>query len=232
MDNLHEQEELSGTETAWKSGKNKAVAKRALVFVVAVVVALWSVMSFKANLIYFFANRTPVNIGDVRQLRAKGVTKLDVKPNSYVRMENLIVGYPELETKKYRFFFCPIYNVLVRTESPLPEVSLRVGQTEIPEGLEYLVEQHRVPLEFFATHFDAEGWLMPVTEAPGFKAGIEEFLRKNVRLSDSEIREAYALLDKETPNKQIFAVLILFAGIFIVCASGWSLVKAIRQKQT
>ena len=232
MDDLQERSEQSEMESTLTSGKKKVVAKRALVFVAALIVALWSVMTFKPNLSYFFANRTPVNIGDVRKLRAKGVTKLDVTPNSYVRMENLIVGYPELETKKYHFFFCPIYNVLVRTESPLPEVSLRVGQTEIPEGLEFLVEQHRVPLEFFATHFDAEGWLMPVSEAPGFKAGIEEFLKKNVRLSDSEICEAYALLDKETPNKQIFAVLILVAGIFIVCASGWSLVKAIRQKQT
>jgi hypothetical protein len=229
MDEL-EKEELE-EEVEPKTASNKTVVTRALVFVVALAVAVWSVLSFKANLTYFFANRTPVNVGDVRKLRAKGVTKLDVTPNSYVRMENLIVAYPELETTKYHFFFCPIYKVLVRTESPLPEVALRVAQIEIPEGLEYLVEKHRVPLEFFSTRFDAEGWLMPVSDAPGFKAGIEEFLKKNVHLSDMEIHEAYALLDKETPNKQIFAVLILVAGIFIVCASGWSLVKAIRQKQ-
>jgi len=221
-----------GKETDRPSMPNKSVLRKALVFILALVVAVWSVASFKANLVYFFANRTPVNIGDVRELRARGVTKLDVAPNSYVRMENLIVGYPELETNKYRFFFCPIFNVLVRTTTPLPEVSLRTAQTEIPEGLEYLIQERRVPLEFFATHFNAEGWLMPVSEVPGFKAGIEEFLKKNVGLSDSEIREAYALLDKETPNKQLFALLILVAAIFIVCASGFSLGMAIRQKQT
>lgn len=206
----------------------KRVRVRAALCAVVVVVAAWAVHGYRDRIAYFFSAGERVDVGDVRALRASGVETLPARPGSYVRLENLIVSRDEVRTRTYRFFFCPIYRVLVRTARPLPEGSVRVAQAEIPEGLEYLVEQRKVFPEDFALRFDAEGWLLSLDKVPGWDAGIREWVRDDLKLSEEEIASSFALLDGETPRGQVWAVVVLASSILVVLASIAGLVAAIR----
>ncbi len=206
----------------------RRVTLRAVLFGLVVVVAAWAVHGFRDRLAYFFSGGERVDVGDVRALRASGVETLPASPGSYVRLENLIVSRDEVRTRTYRFFFCPIYRVLVRTARPLPEGSMRVAQAEIPEGLEYLVEQRKVFLEDFALHFDAEGWLRPLREVPGWDAGLRDWVHNDLKLSDEEIASSFALLDGETPRGQVWAVVVLASSVLAVLASLLGLLVAVR----
>ncbi len=193
----------------------RRVTLRAALGGVVVLVAAWAVLGI-------------VDVGDVRALRASGVETLPASPGSYVRLENLIVSRDEVRTRTYRFFFCPIYRVLVRTARPLPEGSMRVAQAEVPEGLEYLIERRKVFPEDFALHFDAEGWLRPLREVPGWDAGLGDWVRNDLKLSDEEIASSFALLDGETPRGQVWAVVVLASSVLAVLASLAGLVVAVR----
>ncbi len=206
----------------------KRVTLRAVLCGVVIVVAAWAVHGSRDRLAYFFSGGERVDVGDVRALRASGVKTLPVRPGSYVRLENLIVSRDEVRTRTYRFFFCPIYRVLVRTARPLPEGSMRVVQAEVPEGLEYLIERRKVFPEDFALHFDAEGWLLPLDRVPGWDAGLRDWVRNDLKLSDEEIASSFALLDGETPRGQVWAVIVLASSVIVVLASVAALVVAIR----
>lgn len=193
-----------------------------------VVVAAWAVHGYWDRIGYFFSGGDLMDVGDVRALRASGVETLPAPPGSYVRLRNLIVSRAEVSSRTYRYFFCPIYRVLVRTARPLPEGSVRVAQAEVPAGLESLIEQRKVFPEDFALHFDAEGWLLPLREVPGWKAGLQDWVRNDLKLSEDEINASFALLDGEAPRGQYWAVVVLASSILIVLASFASLVLAVR----
>lgn len=207
----------------------KTLRLRGLLLVVAIFASVWALRAYWDRLEYFFGGGELQDIGDVRELRAKGVKELPAKPGSYVRLRNLIVSRAELGTKKYNFFFCPIYRVLVRTPRPLPEGSIRVAQAEIPEGLEYLVEQRKVWPEDFALHFDAEGWLLTLQKVPGWDKGIREWVKNELKLTDEEIENSFALLDGETPGSQYWALLVLIAAIVAMVGGSATFVLAMQR---
>ena len=211
------------TEDAGRQ-KERAVAvakrrltSRAVLAVVIVAVAVWAVRSNLPGLAYFLAGGDAVDLGDVRTLRASGKTALDVAPGSYVRLRNLMVTHPA-QGKKFNFFFCPIFNVLVRTPVPLPEDSMRVARAEVTAGLEYLLEQRKVFVEDFANHFDAEGWLVPLREAPGWNGGLKDFIQGTVHLPDRDVDQAWALLDREPPGSHYWEFVALLSAFFVTLA--------------
>lgn len=199
--------------------------------VLVIAVATWAIHDFRSNLAYFFYGGDLVDVGDVRALRASGIKALPARPGSYVRLQNLIVSRDEVRTRTYRFFYCPIYRVLVRTARPLPDGSVRVAQAEVPAGLEYLIEQRKVFPEDFARHFDAEGWLRPLREAPGWDAGLKEWVTHDLRLSDGEVDASFVLLDGETPRGQYWALIVLVSAILATLGSATGLVVAARAKR-
>lgn len=201
---------------------------RAVLFVAVVGVAAWAIHGYRNHIAYFFQGGDLVDVGDVRALRASGVDTLPVRAGSYVRLQNLIVSRDEVRTRKYRFFFCPIYRVLVRTARPLPEGSVRVAQAEVPAGLEYLIQQRKVFPEDFALRFDAEGWLIPLREVPGWDAGIRDWVLNDLKLSEQEVDASFALLDGETPHGQYWAIIVLVSAVLMVLASFASLAVSLR----
>lgn len=213
----------AAVQKAWRR-----VRVRAALLLGVLAVSAWSVSGFRDRIRYWFEGGDLVDLGDVRALRASGVEVLPARPGMYVRLRNLIVSRDEISTRTYRFFFCPIYRVLVRTARPLPEGSLRVAQAVVPEGLEYLIEQRKVFPEDFALHFDAEGWLLPLDRVPGWKSGLEQWVRTDLKMTDAEIASSYALLDGETPGGQVWSVVVLFSSLFVSLAAIAGVVIAIR----
>lgn len=211
----------------------KRMLARALLAALILAVSVWALKTHETTLVYYFTGGDRIDLGDVRQARASGKVGLGARPGSYVRLENLMVTNVA-GSKKHSFFFCPIYKVLVRTTRPLPERSLRVARTVIPAGLEYLVEQRAVWVEDFSTSFDAEGWLMPMKEAPGWDGGLRDLVMTPAEpdrrpiLAAGEEEDAWVLLDGESPGSHYWALIVLISVVFVVLASLASLVLAVR----
>ena len=179
-------------------GARRKLLMRLILFVFLVSATAWflSQSDKRARFWHWLGISEVVNAGDVRAARASGKTALDVPPGAQARVENLLVTHPAAG-KTNNYFYCPIYGILVRTPRSLPEPSGRLTDTEIPAGLEYLLQQRKVLPEDFSQRFDAEGWLLPLREAPGFRGGIEEYVRNTLKLSDAEFDVSWALLDGE-----------------------------------
>lgn len=205
----------------------KRAIVRTLLAVGVVGIGIWALLIHQPSIRYFFAGGELTVWGDVRQSRATGKTRLDVQPDTYVRLENLMVTHAA-EGKKYGYFFCPIYNVLVRTTRPLPDRSIRVARTVIPAGLEYLVEQRKVWVEDFATRFDAQGWIMPLKSARAWESGLREFTANDLKLSDREAESAWFLRDDESPKSHYWALIVLVAVVIVVLSSFASLLLSVR----
>ncbi|NOZ01912.1 MAG: hypothetical protein GXP54_08500 [Deltaproteobacteria bacterium] len=211
----------------------KRVIVRALISLAVLVIGFWALKIHEPGIKYFISGGDLVDFGDVRKARASGKTALDVKPGSYVRLKNLMVTN-QAEGRKYKYFFCPIYNVLVRTTRPLPERSIRVSRAVIPDGLDYLVEQRRVWVEDFSTSFDVQGWIMPLKDMPGWNGGLRDYVLKppgpgqRAILTKDEVNTAWALLDGESPASEYWAFIVLVSVIFVVLASIASLSLAVR----
>lgn len=194
----------------------KTLYRRLALAIVVTLVSLWSVEAFRARIAYFFSGSEPIDLGDVRSQRASGKEPLSAPPWSYVRVRNLLVTRDSLGSKTYRYFYCPVSNLVVRTQRPLPEGSMRVSQAEIPAGLEYLVEQRKVFPEDFTRSFDAEGWLVPIEEVPGFKdPHFQTWLREELRLEGEELKKVMGLLDGERPGSQIWPIVVLVSSVVI-----------------
>jgi len=205
----------------------KRVYARGALFVLILAVSAWALNTYSARLAYFFEPGDPVDLGDVRTLRANGRASLDVAPESFVRLDNMMVTN-RAEDRKFNYFFCPIYNVLVRTERPLPDRSLRVARAEIQDGLEYLVEQRRVFVEDFTTSFDGQGWIRRIKDAEAWEGGLREYVIESPQLSAEQAESAWILRDGESPVSHYWSMIVLVSVVFVVLASAASLILALR----
>ena len=203
------------------SAAKKRLVRRILLADLVLLLSVLGLYKERHSVLYMLTWQEPTDIGDVRELYVSGTRELPASPGTYVRVRNLLVTHDELKSSsgKYRFFFCPIFNILVRTTRPLPEPPIRISRVEIPEGLEFLVEQNKVEIIDFGRSFDAEGMLLRLRDMPGFESGIEAFALERLRLSQEEIEEAWGLLDGETPQNQYLAMFMLALAVLGVLVS-------------
>ncbi len=108
----------------------------------------------------------PIDLGDLRALRAGGRTQLDVPDDAYVRFRNAVMTYEAesgsvgIEEKaRYQYFIDPLYTIIVRTPRDLP-VKDAFRSVDLPAGLVYLVEQRKAFAEDLTAGFDGEGRLL------------------------------------------------------------------------
>lgn len=212
---------------ALKSAKRR-VLTRLVLFLLVAFTAVWAVLWAWPGIHYALYGGELRNIGDVRALRASGVKTLDVSPGSYVRFENLMVTRPATGTR-FNYFYCPIYSILVRTNQPIPELTGRVIEASVPEGLEYLLQDRIVSdPAIFALHADVQGWLIPLREVPGFRGAVGDYIRQTLGLTPEQIDRSFALLDGESPEGHRSELWILGGAIIAVIVSLVGLTLSIR----
>ncbi|MBM4397620.1 MAG: hypothetical protein FJ087_18270 [Deltaproteobacteria bacterium] len=191
---------------------------RAVIAASVIAVGAWVVVTRSwPGIAYFLEHPDLVSYGDVRELRAKGTKALDARTNSFVRLENLVVTN-RAETSRYNYFWCPVFDVLVRTAAPLPPIPVpsgRIYEAEIPAGLEFLVEQRKVFPEDLSVRFDAQGRLVRLRDAPGWSGPVGQYARDVLRLADAEADAAWALLDGESPRLRGADVGFLLAALVV-----------------
>jgi hypothetical protein len=206
----------------------RRVVTRVVLFVLVAVAAGWAVAWSWPGIRFAMSGGELRRVGDVRALRASGVNTLDAPAGSYARLENLLVTRPA-EGTRFNYFWCPIYGVLVRTNQPIPELTGRIVEATVPEGLEYLLQEHVVrDAAVFALHLDAEGWLMPLADVPGFKGAVGDYVRQTLKLTPEQVAESWALLDGESPSGHGRDLWVLAGAVLAFLVSLGGLLVAIR----
>lgn len=201
----------------------RSLVKRSFLAILLLAAAGLGLYKERISIGYLLSWQGVRDLGDLRDLYLSGKKKLPARPFEYVRLENMLVTHDELESSsgKYRYFFCPIYDIVVRTSRPLPEPPIRIARVAIPNGLEFLVEQGKAQITDFGRSFDARGMLLRLRDMPGFRGGIDRFARERLKLSPEEIDEAWGLLDGETPQDQYQAMFMLGVALLsLVLAVG------------
>lgn len=198
----------------------KKMLIRAGIFIVLIMVTVIYINTHWHNALYYLNPSTPEFTGDVREIKGKGIQELPIDSWSYVRLENLLITHTAVsETKKYNIFFCPIFNILVRTQKELPEGDMRVNQAEIPEHLVYLVEQRKVSIDDFNRRFDAQGLIVKFQDMSTPKSNLKDYIQKEVGIPEGNIDNVLVLLDGENPESHLVDFLLMLGiGIFVLVA--------------
>lgn len=197
---------------------------RAIVFVVLSAVAVLSVLGSRQEFAYHAqGDDALVELGDVRERYSGGQTRLDVASNSYVEMKNLVMTY-EGESDNYRYFYDPLYSVIVRTAAELPEKEV-YRHVDIPASLVWLVENRQAFAEDLTVGFDARGRLLRADLAPRKLRRIAEQYNDIIRRPLDEI---YILLDGETPGGYAWFAVAYGIAALLVLLTALFLARAIR----
>jgi len=193
------------------SGLQRGYYLRVLAVVLFLAFGVLSIWVNGPGFLYFLKiGSKPVNIGNARELVAKGTRSLDLPSDSYVKVDRLMITRPA-NTKVYNFFFSPILNLIVRTKLPLGNPDLRAARYTVPDKLVFLLEDRKVMPEDFTTNFNAHGRLIKLSDYPAWKGGLESFYGDLVKGNETK---TYVLLDGDTPFSHIWDAVALFAMAF------------------
>lgn len=198
---------------------------RQVVFVAVLLAGSLSLYLTRQEMAYFFADRTPVDIGNLRTQYFGGKRALDVSTNTYVRAEGLVM-MEIAQAGRYQYFFCPLYNIIVRTDRELPEKA-RADLTYIelePEWLPILENRLALPSDLTAS-FEATGQLLRLTDGPRWVNEVRKFYDAELTVPPNQ---AYLLIDGEAPGNKLWYVLAIGIFMLLIGSSGWLYFRARR----
>ena len=199
---------------------------RGVVFVAVTAVSLWCVLGFSTlnDFSYFLAPGSGViDLGDLRARRTGGEERLQVPPDSYVKLRNQVMTY-EAESDCCQYFFDPLYNIITRTPRQLPEKNL-YRSVEIPGKLAWLVQQRHAFAEDLTAGFDGEGRLVRVDRAPRWRYLYDAYERTIARMPPPD--ETYIFLDGATPGTYWTYGVAYAAALLLVLVTGLFFVRAV-----
>lgn len=151
----------------------------------------------------------PTDLGHLKQLWKDGERALAFEDNAYVSMDGLLVTRAmepvqsdddeQSDRKANRYFLCPLFNILVRTEQPFPEAPGHAGATIAIEAefIELIQDRLIFPENLEAT-FSGQGRLVKVRDAPRSARYAISAFKKN--MPNREIDDYYLFLDGDLPS--------------------------------
>jgi hypothetical protein len=206
-----------------KPSITKAVSK-ILLFIISIIICGFCIFLIREEVVFFFRGE-PVDLGDIRERYAKGEREVALEHNSYVKFSNGL-GLVKFRTRPddsfdRRYFYCPIFNLLVQTKQELPKKPSSTV-VEIKEGLADLIYSHKVSAEEFAVSFSGEGRVM---DQEWFMKHFPTVYKFYKDLIGNE--KMYFFDDGATPNSFIPYILALIIALSGISYSCYRLVKTI-----
>jgi hypothetical protein len=171
-----------------------------------------------------------VDLGNAREHWLAKNMDLKARSGQYVRMEGLIptryrVGEDGDNEIYFTDYFCPIFNIAVRTtEIPpaQPDFGGRQYLGKFPQEFLALVQTRRVHVENLHVHASIEGRIYRMDEAPSFVSDMVDFYRPYL---DRPINEAWIVLDGVTPASVRYVWWVALAFIALILVSAWWLLR-------
>ena len=168
---------------------------------------------------------TAIDLGDLKKQWKDGERNLYFEDNSYVSIKGLLVTRAMEPVKKpddevdpdrkaHRYFLCPLFNLLVRTEQPFPEAPGHAGATIAiePEFLELIQNRLVFPENLEAT-FSGEGRLVRVPNVPRSAQTAVSTYKAN--LPNRDIDSFYMFLDGDLPSEYSHYAVLWGAAIVV-----------------
>lgn len=208
-----------------RARRGRSIRTAALVIIVLVsALSLWST---RRDAAYYFADGTPTELGNVRELYADGKALADVATSgTYAHVEGLAITQIA-ETDKYVYFLDPITDTIVRTQRELPEKS-RLMTIPVDDRLVPLLQERRLFPHDLTASFDATGRLINITEAPGWARNIIKFYGGALH---TPLERAFLLVDEEAPGDNLIYVAMYAVAALLIGSASVFLVRAIRRER-
>ncbi|MFT7581061.1 MAG: hypothetical protein ACI9MR_002735 [Myxococcota bacterium] len=186
----------------------------------------WSRMS------YWLTSSDPIELGDLREAWIDGQS-MPFESNTYVSVKGLVVSrgqvvtFPEDADRVERWFYCPLYQLVVSTERELPAPG-RIGWTDIDERLGQLVKDKVVFAEDLDRSMNIQGRLVRGDDVPVEpRPMVERYAWKLKR----EPTETWVIIDGDKPGDHSLVALLWLLAILVPLVSLYFLWRAIRYKK-
>ena len=167
----------------------------------------------------------PVELGDLKSQWKDGVRDIALENNSYVNISGLLITRAMEPVKKAdeevdpdrkanRYFLCPLFNILVRTEQPFPDPGGHRGATIAidPAFLELIQDRLVFPENLEAT-FSGQGRLVKVDKIP--RSARRAVSTYKTSLPNRDFDSFYVFLDGDLPSDYDHYAVLWGAAIFV-----------------
>jgi predicted small integral membrane protein len=214
--------EMAAARKAWGLDPSRVWRTIALLMVglcVWVMTLIWSDVSYWAQ-----GDDSLQDVGHVGEMWTGGATTLEAPSNHYVSMDGLFVTLEsegERDSAKIgerevvsRFFFCPLYDVAVRTQQPFPDKPVRQQWSlEIDGRFASLLEERRAfPVDLTVT-VAVQGRLMRASDVPYWHSDPLIYYQQ---VSGISAREMWLMIDGSKPSDHRSSA--LFFGVALLIA--------------
>lgn len=204
------------------------VRYRAILLLVAVALVGFSVWQVRDELGFWLASPpSPVDLGDVRAQWRSGAEALPARHNTWVKMRGLVPTRAQA-TETHTYVQCPLFDIIVRTDQPLPRPPQRVDAVRLDPALLTLVQQRRAHPENLMVALAAEGRLLSFARAPRWARRI---LGAYLPYLQRPPQETWFLVDGDRPERYRAFGWVLLVGTLLLIATTWLLLRAVRQRE-
>lgn len=202
---------------------------RLVIFLFVTILSIICLFMTKEEFFYFLKlNDAPVKIGDIQKRKILGLKELNIPHNSFVEMQGLIMT-KEAETKKYNYFYCPLYNIIVQTKKPLPEKQyFRIGNLTIPDELTFLIEMRKVFPEDFSQTFSGKGRVLKLSQTGRKYKNLKKYYESIFKIP---VNECYLFLEGDTPLSYSWYLIIYAGSAILFLITGGMFFYGLRKRQ-
>ena len=218
--------EQSIEERVQTAGRVKAIRRVSLLILLAL--AFMGLSNSFADFAYFFTSSDPVDLGDVRQAYLQDDPLEEMGHNRYVKMDGMIPT-SVFDSAKHRYFFCPLYNVIVRTPQSIREKQTHKSYFEIQPGEERILKEKLAFVWDLPIRMNMRGRLMAVESLPGRYSHIWKSFRHELDFRTD--KPIYILVDQEEPGDFWWYLLAYLGSFAIIAFSGLGYLKAVRHER-
>jgi len=199
---------------------------RRILFLVVLGGSLFSAAKLWSELNLYLKYSEPTEIGNIRDIWVEENNRrgddacvqgcpdaLKLKNGSFVRMNGFVPTMTRTDQRHFNEFFCPLFNMVVRTSRTVPAQPLQVP--EIDGRFVGLVSKRRARMENLMVDMTVEGLLYKADEAPiDLKDSIWSWEN-----SDYPRKVSWFLVDGFDPSIHKRVVWIYLGAIFLVLSS-------------
>ncbi len=207
---------------------------RQVIFVVLLGLTAMFIWSHRDNLGLALDMSAPVDLGNARSHYLAKNMDLGAENGQYIKMEGLIptryrVGEGEGGSVYFTDYFCPIFNIAVRTREippPQPDFQGRQYLGGFPPEYIELIQRRRVHVENLQVHASVEGRIFRMDMAPAYVRDMVDYYE---RFLDRPVHQSWIVVDGLTPAsvRYLLWVVLTFLGLDIVAV--WWLLRLRRR---
>jgi len=208
---------------------SKVVGIRRISLLILLVISVLGLSSSFTDFAYFLSSSDPAQLGNVREAYVQDDPLEEMEHNRYVRMEAMIPT-SVFDSAKHRFFFCPLYNVIVQTGQEIREKQTHKSYFEIAPGEERILKEKLAFVWDLALRLDIQGRLLSVDHLPSRYQNIWNSFRNEIDVRDD--KPVYLLIDDEEPGDFIWFLLAYVLAFGVIAFSGYGYLQAVRYERS